>query len=406
MTSLPSPESSDLEGGSLREDQQPRDLRLSPDRGPANGIANLSGPNMPLVTRVDVGEAQSVPILSRSLENMQIRMPTLTGTQPVRVWSSEGNLQFSAGSFTFFSGGAPCHRNAWLTLDTLSLPLEDDPNGYVCAELDIGWPDIREVMNNIPDGMGVNDRTRYFGARLISARLVAGPWGARTMDEIVRAFGPFFQPGARPVFHYTTDTPTDDFAERTMVVRAASFSAPISGAQSRELHCAWVAADPIIRGAATRNAIARPFTTLGAGRTYPLTFERTYASGESAGALAFIVSPGEADIYPRVRIFGPIQAPSLILTVDGTPTSIARTWAVRFRQTYRLDTLRFADIDTGNHTIVDDTGARLEGQVDWTLTTWSALVGNNRQNRLQVSGTNTDHNTQALVTWTDGYLTP
>ena len=390
--------------------QRPRSVKISPTIGAVNTRVYLTGEMLGVVTRVDVGQIGPVPF-TRDGNTMSFRIPPElpAGRHEVVLGSSNGTPYVVAGFFTVAGAVSdPCHRAAWLTLDNMSVPLEDDANGYVCAELDIGWPDIREVINNRPDFHGVDDRTRLFGARLVSARIVAGPWGARSMDENVRLFGPFLQPSARPVLHYTTETPSDDWSERTLVLRAATFSAPISGAEIREMHCAWVAADPIIRGAETRDAIARPYSTLAGGRSYPLTFDREYATGGAGGQLAFIVSPGESDVFVNVRLFGPIQAPYLYFTTDATPYTAQRNWQVRFKSTYRLDTLRFADIDTANHTLVDDLGNRLEGQIDWSQTSWSSLPGNNQSSRMQVFGLggSTNHNTQALVTWTDGYVTP
>lgn len=98
---------------------------------------------------------------------------------------------------------AECIRRAWLTLGALTMPLEDESRGYFCTKLDLGYPDVRDVVNNRPDQHGIDDRTQYFGARVVSADLVAR---GQPVDEVAAAFAPFMVPSVRPTLHYVLDT--------------------------------------------------------------------------------------------------------------------------------------------------------------------------------------------------------
>ena len=86
---------------------------------------------------------------------------------------------------------AECIRTAWLTLGALTLPLEDESRGYYCTQLDLGYPEVRDVTTNRPDQNGIDDRTQYFGSRLVSANILAQE---PPVDDVAAVFAPFMVP--------------------------------------------------------------------------------------------------------------------------------------------------------------------------------------------------------------------
>ena len=136
-----------------------------------------------------------------------------------------------------------CVRTAWLTLDGMSMPLENEAAGYFCGSLDLGWPVVREVVNDRPNADGTDDLTTLMGARAVTADITAIAGVGAVIDAVASGFGPFMVPSVRPVLHYVLDVP--GAAERTLTLRASGYAWPIVGPFTRDVQLQWVAADPI-----------------------------------------------------------------------------------------------------------------------------------------------------------------
>ena len=296
----------------------------------------------------------------------------------------------------------PYARRAWLILGTRRLDLDDHAAGYAMTELDIGYPEVREVVDNNPDRDGVNDRTALVGSRVVTAVIQAWPGGATKMDDIARLFGPFTWPGGRPELHWVLDTA--DQAERMMVLRAADSTAVIGPPTDREIHLGWVAPDPIAYDPAVKSATGRPDSGESYGRTYNLTFDRVYPAGGHSGETATIVVGGDVPARPRIRIYGPITAPGVTfvkqLTVDD-PAEVVIRFA--FDAAFQVATGHWVEVNCQTRQVADDTGARLEGRVDWSESTWPVLDSGHTWT-VSLEGSSVSPITQAVVFWREGYL--
>src|SRR5215469_3342880 len=144
-------------------------------------------------------------------------------------------------------------------MGTRTLPLEDDLAGYAATELDLGFPEVREVVSNRPSADGVDDRTSLMGSRAISANVRSLAGGTMTPDEVATLFAPFMVPSARPELHYVLDRP--GAPERMAVVRSSGYGWPINGTKKREIHLSWIAADPVFRDPAGRSSSSRSGST-------------------------------------------------------------------------------------------------------------------------------------------------
>ena len=67
--------------------------------------------------------------------------------------------------------------------DTLTL---DEANGWFVQSLDVGYPQVRAVVNPRADADGVYDSTLYFGARTVSLSLRAFPACGRVGQRLMR----------------------------------------------------------------------------------------------------------------------------------------------------------------------------------------------------------------------------
>ena len=292
-------------------------------------------------------------------------------------------------------------RAAWLTLGSLNVPLDNVDGGWICTELDLGYPDVRDVTNPNPVAHGLIDRTKFFGGRTVTAKIMAFAGGAVPLDVVVEQFAPFLDVGARPQLHYTTE---GNLAERVLTLRASAWSAPMDTPPERGVQLTWVAPDPIARAAQSGQATAWSGAASGGGRTYPLTFNRVYPAGGGAPSTGLIISQGDVAVQPYLRIYGPITGPRVAFVTQLAP---AANYLVAFLATARIDAAHFVGIDTKVHTayLDDDITKPMLSQLDWTQMNWPVLPPAPDQTTMSLTGQNTTGVTQVQATWQDRYLT-
>lgn len=377
---------------------------LSPAAGPAGTTVTMTGMGLDTATTVSVGGAQ-VPFTIVSPTVLTFVAPDwgLSGPQRVIVGSSLGT---SSATFTYPAAPPVCRRRAWLTMGGRTMPLEDETVGYFCTELDLGYPDVREVTNNRPDADGIDDRTTLWGARAISADIqVMQSAGANWIDAVAASFAPFMVPSARPQLHYTLDRgPTSP--ERVITVRASDYAWPLTGSKTRAVHLSWVASDPVVKDPSTATATAWAGVAGALGRTYNLTYPRTYPTGSQGPTTGTLSSPGDVPFKPLLQIFGPISAPTVTLTardVNNVQLFVAR---IAFLSSVVIDANHRIDVDLARHTALrdGDPAQSVMALLNWNLTTWPALPVAPSSTTMQLSGTGTTPVSQVQASWQDGYL--
>jgi hypothetical protein len=295
-----------------------------------------------------------------------------------------------------------CIRRAWLELGGNILALEDDAAGYYCTELNLGYPEVREVMHNRPGMSGADDRTQFFGSRAIAAH-ITGRNGALTADQISTIFAPYMMPNLRPRLHYILDRPGEP--ERFITVRAANYAWPISGSRARSVELHWIAADPTMYDPMTSIVEAKAGTGPPSfmARTYNLTFDRIYQTpGGGAASEATIESPGDIALRPRFRIYGPITAARVNLAVS--TGEVLHLWLVG---SARIDKGQYLEINTLEHTAFynsDPTRPALT-DIDWANSTWPVLPILPEHTAMTLTGTTTDNTSKAQAVWSDGFVT-
>jgi hypothetical protein len=310
--------------------------------------------------------ACAVPLGPLSINSTSQALSAGSGALPL------GPLLINSGSLS-----NPCLRQAWLTLGSLSVPLQDESAGYFCTTLDLGYPSPREVTTNRPDQDGVTDRTKYLGSRLVSANITALRGAGARIDLVATIFAPFMLPSARPVLHYVLDRP--GLPERTLTLRAAQFTYPISGPWQRDIHLQWVAADPIARDPVLKTAAA---ITLSPGS---------------------ILTAGDVPIRPLFRITGPLTAAAILLTLSNPPYT---SWLLAFQSSFTIAAGHFIEIDTDARTVFldgDSAKPRL-ASIDWTVSSWQ-WIEPSAPTQMSLTGTGDSGTTRVDAFWQDGYLT-
>jgi hypothetical protein len=294
-------------------------------------------------------------------------------------------------------------RSAWLVLDDRIMPLDDYAAGYAMTELDIGYPDVRDVTNNRPAQHGIDDQTRYFGGRVVTAKITAWPGATVPLDDIIDAFGPYMNPGARPELHYRTLSSKD--IERVIVLRASAFAAPMPSPGLRQFQLSWVAPDPVIRDAALKSGRAWSGSSSPPGRAYNLAYARIYPPGSGAPSVAVLYTDGDIAVPPFLRVYGPITGPYIEI-VSQTDSGDDITGGIRFESSLTVDPGQWLDIDVRNHTarIDGDPAQSVVNRLDFGATTWPFLQSSPYVNYLSLSGSSTSGITQVEAYWQDLYL--
>jgi hypothetical protein len=293
-------------------------------------------------------------------------------------------------------------RKAWLVLNGITLPLDDHDAGYAMLELDLSYPDIRDVTNNRPNQSGIDDRTRYFGGRVVTAKIAAWPGGNVALDDIVDNFAPYLNPAVRPELHYTTDSGSD--IERVLILRASALAAPMTIPYRRDIQLSWVAPDGLVRDAAIKTATAMSGSSTSPGRNYNLTFPRLYPPGGGSQVNAVFQTDGDVPVSPLLRLFGPITA--AVIATQATMGGTTYNGLIQFDQAFVIGSGQHVDIDCLNHTVLlnGDPTQSLQGHVLFTPTVWPLIWPAPYTNVLSLSGQSTAGVTQVEAIWQDGYI--
>jgi hypothetical protein len=288
----------------------------------------------------------------------------------------------------------------------LSVGLEGP--GWFCSSLDLGYPDVRDVVSNRPDQDGIDDRTRFFGGRTVTAEITALAGAGAVIDAVAASFAPFMAPSARPTLHYVLDRP--GAAERTMTLRAAGYSWPVAGPYQRDIQLQWVAADPAAVDPVQKTATAWAGSSTTAGRNYPWTPNRIYPVGGSSPTSAIVSSAGDLPFRPLLRIYGPVTAPAVWLNVTGDPTTgPTNSGTIQFVASYTIPAGQWVDVDLAAKTVraQSDPNQSVLNQIDWVVTspTWPAIPPLPGYARMQMGGSSRSGVTQVQASWYDRYLT-
>jgi hypothetical protein len=180
-------------------------------------------------------------------------------------------------------------------------------NGWAVRRLDLGYPSPRLVVDDRPQANGTDDRTQYFGDRVVSLDLLAtGPRQAK-VDEL----GPFLVPNARSYLYF----PVGGF-ERRVLLRARARTAQYRLPERTEVLVQWDAPNGTIETATVqqRTAFAVPETEPGV--TFDVDFDIDFPQSSPIGSTS-VVTVGNAFCPPVVDLYGPVTNPSIENLTDG-----------------------------------------------------------------------------------------
>lgn len=272
--------------------------------------------------------------------------------------------------------------------DGTELDIDNPELGYAVQSLDIGAPEVREVVENRPGADGVRDSTRYVGGRAITINLVLVD-DPLTRRKLLDDLGRFLYPGIRSTLTYSTeihDTP------RTLRVRADQWSALWDKLAFTDLSISFKAVEPFAKSVDARQESTVPQAPPG-GTTFNITFNFTFpATGTTdIGAL----NEGNVPADWSARIFGPITDPRLVNLETGQQLKFVGL---------KLLSGEYITLDSLDRSILAgglDNASRY-GLLDFTASKWWRLLPG--VTRVQLRADDYSTGAQVELTWNDAWL--
>lgn len=276
----------------------------------------------------------------------------------------------------------------------LTLPITIE-SGYRLRRFDLGAPEVRASVEDLPDADGTLDTTAHIGARsvAIQCRLIADGTSMQARRDALLRYG---HPRVRSTLYYSTD----DGVERRIGLRASSFSAPWESATSADMTMQWVAPLGISESSVLKSAQANASGVTLAGRTYPLTFPRVYPAS-APGGQTIATNAGTIDAYPVIRLYGPAGSGAgtddIVIENRTQGKSIVLTGLT-------VNAGEFVELDTRNRTVFYLGLASDSRYPTWNLSRsewWSLSPG---ANDIRYSPETFTAPAQAIIEWRDAWL--
>jgi hypothetical protein len=301
-----------------------------------------------------------------------------------------------------------CVRKAWLVMGATTVQLDNEAGGWFCTSLDLGYPEIRDVMTNRPDRDGVIDRTLLMGSRAITIAITTLVGAGARIDQVAASFAPFMQASARSELHYVLDRlgtpgqPAPNPERMIRPLRPAGYSWPIEGDNERDIQLQFVASDSASLDPNQQTAVSYAGSSSAPGRTYNLVFNRIYPVGGGSPTTGYLQSYGDLPWYPLLRLYGPITAPYLFI---GTSTTLN----IQFQNSFTLGAGQYVEVDCFARTAWlngDHTKPALSS-INWSTTRWGPIPGGGRLGTrypMNLYGSSTAGVTQVQAFWNDRFM--
>lgn len=271
---------------------------------------------------------------------------------------------------------------------------------YIVTSIQVGSPEVREVVRTRALADGVFDDSRYLGARAItmSIRMTDGlRCGGANMQELVDQLTPYMSPRRRPtlVWHLRNG------GLRSAVVRGVNWGWSIDGSRAANwITPQWVVpSGEILDGAidARRCLLIKPSTDTEEGRTYDLTFPRTYPPSAPIGGRT-VTNRGTAATHWTLTIYGPVEDPTF--TINGVVFSADRLGGVTLAAGQTLV------VSTRNRTVLFNglaNSSRYQN-VNYDEWGWDELMLRPGDNTVRFDGDNLTVQSAAELCYTPAYL--
>jgi hypothetical protein len=243
--------------------------------------------------------------------------------------------------------------------------------GVFLQSLDAPSPSVREAVDDRTDDDGVWDATSLFGARSCAIELLVTQGARAVEDELSRYLHPMLRP-------YLVVEDSGWSQARRLMLRTDQFSAPLTTdlpRDARKIQAQWKCPDAVWEAADLATETV-PADVQGdpVGRSYPLTYPKTYTATMVTGA-SIVTNLGGVPSHFVARLYGPCSGPSLKNLTTGEE--------ITFLPSLSLAAGQYVEVDTRARSAVaqsDASSSRLN-YVDFTSTSWWRIQPGDNQLR-------------------------
>lgn len=207
------------------------------------------------------------------------------------------------------------------------LDLGCDP--YIVTSIQVGSPDVREVVKNRSLADGSLDDTRYLGSRAITLSIrfndVAPCDPNDSMQTLIDRLTPYMSPHRRPTLTWQLPRSTE---MRSAVVRGVNWGWTVAGPKAQAIAPQWIvpSGEIVAGGPNAQHCITiKPSTDIEPGRTYDFHPDRVYPASLPVGG-RILVNPGTTEANWVLTFYGPVTNP--MFTINGVVFSADRRGGV------------------------------------------------------------------------------
>ena len=240
-------------------------------------------------------------------------------------------------------------------------------NGYNVRDFNLGFPVVRSVMDSRPNSDGMDDRTQFFGARVVSldVDLVGNKF------DLIDQLGPYLNPSNRPFLIFN-----DAAQPRRVRLRASEETAVITAPTNiQTVLLQWMAPDGVAETLAQSTQIVPASVPAAPGFTFDLTFDLLIPPASPSGRTN-VFTVGNARCYPVMQLWGPCTNPAIDNLQDLDESGVPR----QLKFDISLSAGQYLEVDTRERTVLlnGNINQPRYNTLDFTVSSWWTLAtGNN-----------------------------
>lgn len=234
--------------------------------------------------------------------------------------------------------------------------------GIEPQSLEVGFPDIREVVEGRTDDDGEDDNTLLFGARAVSLDMVVyeDPYQIGVLLDELKSF---LHPRTRPYLYVADDGWGQ---ERRVRLRVTQFGEPYTGYISsvqRTVQAQWKAPDGVWESADVTEVTVRADVVSTVGISFPASFPLQFAATQASGA-SELTNEGGVPAHFTARLYGPCTGPRLVNETTGE--------LIAFTSSLTLAPGEYVEVNTRDRTafLLSMASQSRLNSLDFSVTSW------------------------------------
>lgn len=216
-------------------------------------------------------------------------------------------------------------------------PLELSPiNGIVPQSLNLGYPEVRDNVTRRPAANGTYDRTAYYGSKAVSMVLkYDGNMIGIPDQDIEDKIRSWMNPSVRAYLYYRFSSTAN---WRRVLVRPSNLNRSVNLIRNEFGMVSLTFRAPLGINESSEEFILSVDAAASSelGRTYPLTFDRTYPTSTIAGSVP-VVNEGNAPWFPVITFSGACTQPRIENVTTNKRIVFQNTFSLLAGQTLMID---------------------------------------------------------------------